>query len=265
MLKDIFNVPKAVIGMIHLSALPGTEAYEQKKFSELAKEAVDDARILEDAGFDAVLFQNTHDIPALTRVHPETIAYMTAIGLEIKRCINLPIGVNIHKVDATATLAIASVLDSPFVRLKVYVGAMLDAQGIVNGCAIEALAYRKKMKIPCQIWCDIYDITSWPLVNQPIGEMAHWALKFGKADSLILTGRSFTETMERAKAVHVYRPDADIILGGGITHENVKEALAIADAVIIGSSLEKQRFTRPISSEKAHAFMKLVNQVREIQ
>ncbi len=262
MLKDIFSVKKPMIGMVHLSALPGTETYEGKSLQELTQEAIEDACVLDEAGFDAVLFQNTHDVPGLTKVNPETVAYMSAIGNEIKKHIHIPLGVNIHKVDASATLAVASVLDSPFVRLKVYAGSVMDAEGIVSGCAKEALAYRRRMNMNCQIWADVYDITSWPLTDQPIGEMAHWALKFGNADSLVITGRCFDETIDRAKQVRKARPDADIIFGGGINHDNVLTALEYCDGIVIGSALESARFTRPISIEKAKSFMNIVNDYR---
>lgn len=258
MLEDVFERDKPIIGMVHLAPMPGTYHYTGKTVEQYVEEALEDAMILQEAGFDAIMIQNTHDVPTAAKVGPEVVAYMSAIGTELRRHVSIPIGVNIHKNDPESTLAVASVLNASFVRLKVYVGEVMDAEGITRGCAARALAYKQYLHLHnLNIWADIYDITSWPLTSQPIGEMAHWALKFGGADGLVITGRVFSETLDRVRQVKERRPDADVIIGGGIKHHNVQEALRLADAVIVGSALEEKPFTRPISSQKANEFIQI--------
>ncbi|MFM7799446.1 MAG: BtpA/SgcQ family protein, partial [Planctomycetota bacterium] len=69
--------PGPLIGMVHLAALPGTPRGEWR-VERIAKAAAAEAKALEDAGFDAVLVENMHDLPYLRReVGPEIVAAMS--------------------------------------------------------------------------------------------------------------------------------------------------------------------------------------------
>ena len=78
----IFGVPRPLIGMIHLGALPGSPA------GRLSMDALIDAAILEaetyrSAGFHGLIIENMHDRPYLKgHARPETVAAMAAIGRE---------------------------------------------------------------------------------------------------------------------------------------------------------------------------------------
>ena len=75
--RKIINKDKALIGMVHLHALPGT-AKSKKTPQQIVDIAVDEATKLVEYGFDAVLIENMHDTPYLLReVGPEIVATMT--------------------------------------------------------------------------------------------------------------------------------------------------------------------------------------------
>src|SRR5438128_12414055 len=91
----LFGAPRALIGVIHLRALPGT-AFARETVEAIAEAAVAEARVYAAAGFDAVMIENTHDRPYLKReVGPEVVAAMTAAGLEVRRAVSLPLGVQV--------------------------------------------------------------------------------------------------------------------------------------------------------------------------
>ena len=113
---------KALVGMIHLPPLPGSSTYMGQPFEQIVEQAARDARSLRDAGFQAGIIQNTHDLPFTASAPPETIAFLAAVGWEIRRALDWPLGVNILKNDAPAALAVAAAVGAAFVRLKVYVG-----------------------------------------------------------------------------------------------------------------------------------------------
>src|SRR5690606_28288564 len=70
--------PRGLVGMVHLAALPGTPRY-RLPVARIVDRAVNDARALEAAGFDAVIVENMGDVPYLARtVGPEIVACMTA-------------------------------------------------------------------------------------------------------------------------------------------------------------------------------------------
>jgi hypothetical protein len=53
----------ALIGMVHVGALPGTPVNTTRRASIAAQAAAEEAAILADAGFDAIILENMHDAP----------------------------------------------------------------------------------------------------------------------------------------------------------------------------------------------------------
>src|SRR5439155_12457214 len=102
-----------------------------------------------------------------------------AVGWAIRRAVNLPLGVNVLKNDAEAALAVAAAIGAEFVRLKVYVGAVLGAEGLVEPAAPIALRMRQRLGTSTELWADLFDRTSVPLASQPLAQLAEWAVKFG--------------------------------------------------------------------------------------
>lgn len=247
---------KALIGMVHLPALPGSANYAGEPFEAIVAHAVADARALDAAGFDAAILQNTHDLPAAATAPIETVAFLTAVGCAIRASISMPLGVNVLKNDAEAGLAVAAALGAVFVRLKVYVGAALGAEGLLQPSAPAALRMRQRLGLQTELWVDLFDRTSAPLVPQPLGQLAEWAAKFGDASAAIVTGSSIAESISMISEVRGAVADLPVLVGGGVTHANVAETLRTADAVIVGSALEERPFTGPVSAEKARAFVR---------
>jgi uncharacterized protein len=242
---------KALVGMIHLPPLPGSIGYQGQPFDQIVEQALRDARVLHESGFHAAIVQNTHDVPFTATAPLETVAFLSAIGWALRREVDLPLGVNVLKNDAESALAIAAAIGAIFVRLKVYVGAMLGAEGVLEPAAPVALRTRQRLGTTTEIWADVFDRTSVPLVPQPLEQVAEWAVKFGGAAALIVTGASWSETLQMVATARRGAPDTPIAIGGGVTQANVAEALAHADLAIVGSALEEHPFTGPLSAAKA--------------
>jgi uncharacterized protein len=246
---------KALVGMIHLPPLPGSTNYGGQSLESIVQGAVDDACALAAAGFDAAILQNTHDLPATATAPIETVAFLSAIGREIHHAVRITLGVNVLKNDAEGGLAVAAAVGAPFVRLKVYVGAAVGAEGLLTPSAPAALRMRQRLQTDTEFWVDLFDRTSAPLVVQPLSQLAEWVVKFGDASAAIVTGASMAESIEMLRTVRGVAPELPLLIGGGVTHANVREALAQADGVIVGSALEQRPFTGPVSAEKAAAFV----------
>jgi predicted TIM-barrel enzyme len=85
--------PGPLIGMVHLAALPGSP-HASLRVERIARAAAAEAKVLEDAGFDAVLVENMHDLPYLRRrVGPEVVAAMAACTLCVRAAVSVPVGV----------------------------------------------------------------------------------------------------------------------------------------------------------------------------
>ena len=115
---------------------------------------------------------------------------------------------------------------------------------------------RQRLLTATELWVDLFDRTSTPLVQQPLSQLAEWVMKFGDASAMIVTGASMSESIEMIREIRGVAPEFPVIIGGGVTHANVAEALLHADGVIVGSALEERPFTGPVSAEKAKAFVR---------
>ena len=112
--KGVFGtVRPAVIGMIHLHALPGTynslsaplycallhagTPWSRLSVSELVGRAVNEAFLYKDCGLDALMIENTHDTPYVRGgVGSEVTAVMARVATEIRHAVPvLPLGVQV--------------------------------------------------------------------------------------------------------------------------------------------------------------------------
>ena len=86
---------KALIGMVHLPALPGSAA-QTLPLSEIIDRATGEAAMLADAGFDAVIVENFGDAPfQATTMSPHTVAVMTRCVCAVVAACGLPVSVGI--------------------------------------------------------------------------------------------------------------------------------------------------------------------------
>jgi hypothetical protein len=103
-IDSLFGVRRALIGVVHLHALPGTPK-GKLDIRAITSIAVQEARQYEEAGFHGVMIENTHDRPYLKAgVGPEIVAAMSVIGAEVRRAVALPLGVQVRWPAAPATL-----------------------------------------------------------------------------------------------------------------------------------------------------------------
>ena len=86
----------ALIGMVHVLALPGSPGARQS-LAEITKTAVQEARILKDAGFDAILLENMHDRPYINAPHPpHTTSAITKVAVAVREAVgDLTMGIQV--------------------------------------------------------------------------------------------------------------------------------------------------------------------------
>jgi membrane complex biogenesis BtpA family protein len=250
---------KVLIGVVHLRPLPGSPRWIGD-FKAVIKFAVADAIAYEAGGAHAVFVENFGDVPfAKSSAGPETIAAMTACGCAIRAAIKLPIGFNVLRNDARAALALCTACDGSFIRVNVHTGAMLTDQGIIEGDAYETLRYRARISPLTQIFADVHVKHAVPLGNWQIEESAGDTLERGLADALIVSGAGTGKAADLGEVERVRQacPQAKILLGSGVTAENVHQFLPKADGFIVASSLKKDgKLANPVDSKRVAALMK---------
>lgn len=259
-MKSLFSFErKVLIGVVHLKPLPGSPRWNGN-LPALIDFAIADARAYQQGGADAVFIENFGDVPFTKgRVAPETIAAMTAAGCAIRAAIRLPIGFNVLRNDAHAALALCSVCGGDFIRVNVHSGAMLTDQGLIEGDAYNTLRYREHLRAQTQIFADVHVKHAVPLGDQSLEDAAHDTAERGLADALIVSGVGTGQAadMEDVERVRRACPKTKLLLGSGVTGENVKSYLRFADGVIVGSSLKRAgKLANPVDAKRVAALVK---------
>lgn len=190
-------------------------------------------------GVPAVILQD--QTPMTGPAYPETIAMMASLARLARREFpQIHYGIIVEAHDPVAPLAVAAACSASFVRIKVFVGAMLKSSGVLQGCGVEASTYRQILgREDIAILADVYDRSGFSIGAAPLERAERWAIQLG-ADSLILTGGSFRESLDWLRSAREQGIQCPLILGGSATARNVAEALSVADGVIVSSALKRQ-------------------------
>ncbi len=237
----LFGAPRALIGMIHVGALPGTPAAHHS-IDKLVHEAVAEARIYRDAGFTALAIENMHDRPYVkSPAAPEIVAAMTAIGREVKRETGLPLGVQVLAGANREAIAVAHACGAEFVRVEGFVFGHVADEGYIDSCAGELLRYRRAIGAErVRVFADIKKKHSAHAVTADVSlvETAK-AAEFFLADGLIVTGTATGEPAEAADVESVAKAvRTPVLVGSGLSPANIAR-YAAADGFIVGSSVKQ--------------------------
>jgi membrane complex biogenesis BtpA family protein len=247
------HITRAVIGMVHLRALPGSPRWDGD-MAGVVRAALDDAQALAEGGADAVMVENHGDVPfTAARVDAATVAGMAVAVAEIRRHVSLPVGVNVLKNDVRSALAVAAASGARFVRVNVHVGAVAADQGIIQSDAHDTLRYRRLLGVDVAILADVQAKHGMPLAPVPIEQEARDCFSRGLADALVVSGVATGEPtpMTDLKRVRGAVPEAPLLVGSGATPETIAELLSVADAVIVGTSIKRDgRLANPVDIER---------------
>ncbi|HLY28759.1 MAG TPA: BtpA/SgcQ family protein [Aggregatilineales bacterium] len=236
----LFHSHKPIIGMVHLRALPGSPGYEGSMKAVL-EAALRDADSLEQGGVDGIMIENFFDSPFFKdRVGPETVAAMSSIITAIRQRTTLPLGVNVLRNDGMSAVAIATACGCQLVRINQLSWAMLADQGILEGQAAQILRYRRQLDSDVLIMADCLTKHAAPLAIQPMELVAMDTWERGGADALVISGVATGKPTDLQDVIAARQgaPDAPILIGSGITDENLLTLLSVADSVLVGTYLK---------------------------
>jgi len=253
---------KVLIGVIHLWPLPGAPRF-RGSLDKLLAAATADAEAYERGGADAIFIENFGDVPFTHgSVAEETLAALAVAGHVIRSRVELPIGFNVLRNDARAALALCAACGGSFIRVNVHCGAMLTDQGLIEGQAHETVRLRQRLCPATKIIADVHVKHAVPLGNWTLEDAARDTLERGLADALVVSGAGTglaadVSDVERARRAC---PHARILLGSGVTVENVKDFLPLADGFIVGTSLKQQgKLARPVDPRRVAALARAIH------
>lgn len=265
-LEGLWPAPTPIVGMVHLAPLPGAPGWAGSMDAVLER-AVDEACALEEGGLDGVLVENYGDSPFHpARVPAETVAAMAVAVGEVVRAVDVPVGVNVLRNDASAALAVAVATGARFIRVNVHAGVMLGDQGWLVGRAHETLRLRERLGVRVAILADVLVKHAAPPAA-PIepGRAARDLWRRGLADGLIVSGEATGESTDpaRLRAVRAAVPEAPVWVGSGVTERAVEAVLPLADGAIVGSALQQDgEAGAGVEPKRVAAFMRAVERVR---
>jgi membrane complex biogenesis BtpA family protein len=234
-----------LVGVIHLPPLPGSpRARADLAASDCARAAAADARVLAEAGYDAVIVENFGDTPFFaSKVPAVTVSAMTACVIAAREAAPaLKMGVNVLRNDADAALAIACVAGAAFVRVNVHTGARVTDQGIVQGEAATTLRTRSALGATgVAIWADVDVKHSAPLGGpRPLAQEVLDLTKRGMADVVLVTGEGTGRGVDIAKLKAVKAAsDKPVLVASGATVAMLDALAGFADGVVVGSALRQ--------------------------
>jgi membrane complex biogenesis BtpA family protein len=265
----LFAQSKAIVGMIHVAALPGTPRYTGS-LKEIVALAADEARVLTTAGCDGLLIENMHDVPYLCgAVGPEIVAAMTAAAVAVRQASHLPLGVQILAAANREALAVAHACGADFVRVENFAYAHVADEGLMpTADAGPLLRYRRLISAErVHIFADVkkkhasHALTA----DLPIAEAARTAEFFG-ADAVVVTGTTTGQpaALEDLTAVR-QAVTVPVCIGSGLTPENLPQFWLHADVFIVGSYLKTDGlWSNAIDQNRLNRFVDAARKLREV-
>lgn len=264
-MKDLFlqdfGARRFMIGMVHTPGLPGSPRYDRTAgMRAVTAQALDDAKALADAGFDALLFCNEADMPYETSLKAETVAAMTAVIADVQSQVKLPFGVNML-IDPAASIAIAHATGGRFVRAFLTGGYVGDF-GVYATQGADIMRRRSMIGAEAvRVMANVTPGFSVPTVDRPLADVAKGAVFIGLADAVVVGGSAAGVEVDLSPLQAVARavPDTPVVVGTGAAVENVAKLMEVADGFIVGSSIKVDRKTlNPIDPARARAYMEEV-------
>ncbi len=261
---SVFNGTKPVIGMIHLKALPGTPKNSLNS-SEIIRAALEEADIYTKAGIGAIMIENMHDVPYLKgNVGHEVSSLMTLIGYLIKQRTQLPVGIQILAGANLEALAAAKAAGLDFIRAEGFVFAHVADEGLIEAQAGELLRYRKNINAEeIAIFTDIKKKHSSHSITNDVSLLdTAKAAQFFLSDGIIITG-SHTGVSASVEELNSLKDLASpVLIGSGITKDNVADYWPLCDGMIVGSYFKKEGYwENELEYNRISEFMKLVKKL----
>jgi len=238
-LAERFGTPKPVIAMLHFPALPGRPRHDREGGrAHLVDVVGHDLDTLQAAGVDGVLFCNEADIPYQLAVGPEIPAAMAAVIGELRSSVRVPFGVNILW-DARASLAVARATGASFIR-EVLTGVYESDLGMIAPAIGDLAGYRTAIGADAvALFDNISPEFSSAIGTRGIAERARGAAFLG-VDAILISGPAagVPFAMSDLRTAKDAVPDVPVLANTGVNAERLGEILAVADGVIVGTSLK---------------------------
>lgn len=261
-IHSVFGSPRALIGVVHLHALPGTPEH-RSTLPAIVEAAAREAEIYAAAGFQGIMIENTRDRPYVQRTAgPEITAAMAVVASAIRRAVSIPLGVQVLAGANTASIAVAQASGASFVRVEGFAFAHVADEGFFSADAGPLLRYRKLIGAEdVKVFADIKKKHSAHAITADvdIAETAK-AAEFFLADGVVVSGIATGLETDPAEVESVSRGiGIPTVVGSGLTPDNIGRYPG-ADALIVGSWVKRGgNWSNPLDPDRVRALAETFN------
>jgi len=264
-LLSLFGTAKPIIAMCHLKALPGDPDFDfGQGMGWVVEQARADLDALQDGGVDAVMFSNEASLPYLTKVETVTVAAMARVVAELRAEVRLPFGVNVLW-DPIASLDLAVATGASFVR-EIFTGVYASDFGLWDTNCGKVIRHQHAIGAQSvRLLFNIVPEAASYLGARHVADIARSTVFNTRPDALCVSGliagsETSSQTLQIVKQAV---PDTPVFANTGVRHANVREQLAIADGVVIGTALKQDgHIWNPVDRERVRSFMALAKEAR---
>lgn len=271
---------KEIIGVIHLPRLPSSYIRVSSPIEKIIEQAVWEARILDELGYSGVIVENYGDTPFTKRVKdPLTLSSLAVIIKEVVKSTGFKVGVNLLRNSGKEAYCIAVATGAKFIRVNALIETLVSDSGIIepeapllkplrlNHPGVEIYAdILVKHAISLRAALGVIEATSKTLSKiksenseeEYLRELVEEYVERGGANALIVTGIKTGELppLELVKQVKKYAK-IPVIVGSGVTAENVENVFRFSDGVIVGSYIkENGKAGNKLDPQRAEKFAK---------
>ena len=220
-----------------------------------------DADALVKGGIHGLIVENHGDIPFSKPedIGHETAAFMSVVTDRIARAAGVPLGINVLANAPIPAFAIAAAGGARFIRVNQWANAYVANEGFMEGRAAEAMRYRSLLRAEhIKVFADshvkhgAHAITADRTIDELTRDLA-----FFDADVVIATGQrtgnsaTMEEIEEIGAATHL-----PLLVGSGVTKDNIVEILKRTNGVIVASSLKEGGvWWNPVEPARVAAFV----------
>ncbi|MEB3847068.1 MAG: BtpA/SgcQ family protein [Desulfurococcales archaeon] len=287
---NLLGTCKPLIGVVHLPPLPGSPGYKRRKyppqlgrrwdFSEILEYAVEEAKKYERAGFNAIIIENYGDKPYGAHAGLGETAAIAIIAREVSRHVSLPIGVSLLRNSGYESVYAALVSGASFVRVNDLCEIRASPEGLlfpearrIARALTELNLYDRLEEGELGVMADISVKHSWPVIQADIsiGELVEECLdRTGfPLEAIVISGPRTgvppsLEDLQEARRVAA-RKDVAVVVGSGLTPENLPSFWKAADGFIVGTWVKLGRITENmVSVEAARRLSEIAQRYRQV-
>ncbi len=264
---DLFARSRPLIAMIHTGPSPGVPGFVCMESA--VERAVAEAEVYLRADVDGILVENMHDFPCVheREMGPEVAAFMTRVAYAVKRRAGrTPVGVQVLFQGNRTALAVALAAGCDFVRAEGWTYAHVSDKGIAEATAGVVTRYRHHIgagHIP--VFADVkkkhaaHALTA----DLDVADVAR-GMALHRADAVIVTGghTGASPAPGDLEAVRDATP-LPVLIGSGVTADNVSDLYPRADGFIVGSALKEGGvWDAPVSEARVQALVGALERAR---